>query len=231
MKKFVGLVNGKPFDNVEDWMKEAQEAIKNNDGTLGISSYYTYVDDGEEEKEALEEDNKHVSANEYFLGDRKPDKVEKLDSSMIGLSGYTNVEYTVSPELEEKLKVASNKNNIKKSINYHVEKLVNNIKDYKDDVRETEKKIEELQKKLYDQQCLLMDEEGRRKYYNNLLDILETPEPVEEKKDSEEKVEEKVEEKKEYVKPNIRITNIRELFGLDPETTLFDTLKQLGILK
>ena len=223
MKKFVGLVNGKSFDNEKDWTKAAQEAIKNNDGNLAISSYYKYTNEADEKKEDTKDDDKYVSTNEYFLGNRKPDKVEKLDSSMVGFSGYTNVEYTVSPGLEERLKVASNKNNIRESINYHVTKLANNIKSYKEDLRETEKKIEDLQKKLYEQQALLLDQEGRRKYYNRLLDIVETPDP-EEPAD---------ENKKEYTAPKVLDTKdrIKELLNIDENTSLFDVLRQLGILK
>ena len=227
MKKFVGLVNGKSFDNEKDWTKAAQEAIKNNDGNLAISSYYKYTNEADEKKEDTKDDDKYVSTNEYFLGNRKPDKVEKLDSSMVGLSGYSNVEYTVSPELEERLKVASNKNNIRESINYHVTKLVNNIKSYKDDLRETEKKIEVLQKKLYEQQELLLDQEGRRKYYNHLLDVLEIPDTEEPADDCSGK------NKKEYVAPNVLDTKdrIKELLNIDENTSLFDVLRQLGILK
>ena len=223
MKKFVGLVNGQTFDNEKDWTKAAQEAIKNNDGNLAISSYYKYTNEADEKKEDTKDDDKYVSTNEYFLGNRKPDKVDKLDSHMIGFSGYTNVEYTVSPELEERLKVASNKNNIRESINYHVSKLANNIKSYKEDVRETEKNIDELQKKLYEQQALLLDQEGRRKYYNRLLDIVETPDP-EEPSD---------ENKKEYAAPKVLDTKdkIKELLNIDENTSLFDVLRQLGILK
>lgn len=227
MKKFVGLVNGKSFDNEKDWTKAAQEAIKNNDGNLAISSYYKYTNEADEKKEDTKDDDKYVSTNEYFLGNRKPDKVEKLDSSMVGFSGYTNVEYTVSPELEERLKVASNKNNIRESINYHVTKLANNIKSYKEDLRETEKKIEDLQKKLYEQQALLLDQEGRRKYYNRLLDIVETPDPEEPADDCSGK------NKKEYVAPKVLDTKdrIKELLNIDENTSLFDVLRQLGILK
>lgn len=221
MKKFVGLVNGKSFDNEEDFNKAAQEAIESNEGNLAISSYYSYTNDEDGDKGEQKADDRYVSTNEYFLGNRKPDKVEKLDSSMVGLSGYSNVEYTVSPELVERLKVASNKNNIRESINYHVTKLVNNIKRYKEDLRETEKKIEVLQKKLYEQQELLLDQEGRRKYYNHLLDVLDVPE---------EKIEDK-KTKEDYVKPEVKDIFKEILAGTSYTGSLLDILKQLGILK
>ena len=200
MKKFVGLVNGKSFDNEKDFNDAADKAIKENDGSLSISSYYTYTSDDVEE----DKDDKFVSTSEYFLGDRKPTKVEKLDSSRIGAIGYTNVEYGVSPELEERLKVATNKNSIRENINYHISKLSNTIKEYRKDIEEIEKSIDELQKKLYEQQESLLDKEGRRKYYNHVLDIIESQESENSKKDPDSlknvKKTENVEEKKEQNK-------------------------------
>ena len=218
MKKFVGLVNGKSFDNEKDFNDAADKAIKENDGSLSISSYYTYTSDGVEENK----DDKFVSTSEYFLGDRKPTKVEKLDSSRIGAIGYTNVEYGVSPELEERLKVATNKNSIKENIDYHVAKLSNTIKEYRKDIEEIEKSIDELQKKLYEQQETLLDKEGRRKYYNHILDIIESSESENSKKDSDGLKTENVEEKK---------NRIKKVLDVDPDTSLFTFLTQLGFFK
>ena len=217
MKKFVGLVNGKSFDNEKDFNDAADKAIKENDGSLSISSYYTYTSDDVEENK----DDKFVSTSEYFLGDRKPTKVEKLDSSRIGAIGYTNVEYGVSPELEERLKVATNKNSIKDNIYYHIAKLSNTIKEYRKDIEEIEKSIDELQKKLYEQQESLLDKEGRRKYYNHILDIIESSESENSKNDSVKKSE-SVEEKK---------NKIRKVLDVDPDTSLFTFLTQLGFFK
>ena len=220
MKKFVGLVNGKSFDNEKDFNDAADKAIKENDGSLSISSYYTYTSDDVEENK----DDKFVSTSEYFLGDRKPTKVEKLDSSRIGAIGYTNVEYSVSPELEERLKVATNKNSIKENIDYHIAKLSSTIKEYRKDIEEMEKSIDNLQKNLYEQQGTLLDNEGRRKYYN--LDIIESSEPEKSKKDSDGvkdvKKTENVEEKK---------NRIRKTLDVDPDTSLFTFLTQLGFFK
>ena len=222
MKKFVGLVNGKSFDNEKDFNDAADKAIKENDGSLSISSYYTYTSDDVEENK----DDKFVSTSEYFLGDRKPTKVEKLDSSRIGAVGYTNVEYSVSPELEERLKVATNKNSIKENIDYHIAKLSSTIKEYRKDIEEMEKSIDNLQKNLYEQQGTLLDNEGRRKYYNHILDIIESSEPEKSKKDSDGvkdvKKTENVEEKK---------NRIRKTLDVDPDTSLFTFLTQLGFFK
>ena len=222
MKKFVGLVNGKSFDNEKDFNDAADKAIKENNGSLSISSYYTYTSDDVEENK----DDKFVSTSEYFLGDTKPTKVEKLDSSRIGAIGYTNVEYSVSPELEERLKVATNKNSIKENINYHIAKLSNTIKEYRKDIEEIEKSIDNLKKKLYEQQETLLDKEGRRKYYNHILDIIESSEPEKPKIDPDSlknvKKSESVDEKK---------NKIRKVLVVDPDTSLFTFLTQLGFFK
>ena len=221
MKKFVGLVNGKSFDNEKDFNDAADKAIKENDGSLSISSYYTYTSDDVEE----DKDDKFVSTSEYFLGDNKPTKVEKLDSSRIGAIGYTNVEYGVSPELEERLKVATNKNSIKENIDYHVAKLSNTIKEYRKDIEEIEKSIDELQKKLYEQQESLLDKEGRRKYYNHILDIIESQDSEKTKQDSDDLKDIKKTDNLEETK------KIKKVLDVDPDTSLFTFLTQLGFFK
>ena len=222
MRKFVGLVNGKSFDNEKDFNDAANKAIKENDGSLSISSYYTYTSDSVEENK---KDDKFVSTNEYFLGDRKPTNVEKLDSSRIGIFGYTNVEYSVSPELEERLKVATNRNSIKENVNDHIAKLSNTIKEYRKDIEEIEKSIDELQKKLYEQQESLLDSEGRRKYYNHILDIIESSESEKTKQDSDDLKDIKKTDNLEETK------KIKKVLDVDPDTSLFTFLTQLGFFK
>ena len=223
MRKFVGLVNGKSFDNEKDFNDAANKAIKENDGSLSIASYYTYTSDNVEGDEL--DDDMFVSLNECLLGDRKPTKVEKLDSSRIGTFGYTNVEYSVSPELEERLKVATNKSNIKESINYHIEKLSNTIKEYRKDIEEIEKSIDELQKKLYEQQESLLDSEGRKKYYNHILDIIESQDSEKTKQDSDDLKDIKKTDNLEETK------KIKKVLDVDPDTSLFTFLTQLGFFK
>ena len=234
MKKFVGLVNGKSFDNEKDFNKAVEEAIKSDNENLSISSYYKYTnDDKEEKKEISKADNNYVSLNECFLGERKPDKVNIIDPAAVGCSGYSNVEYNLKPEVEERLKVASNKKNIKESINFHVTKLVDNIKTAKDDLTGTEKQIEILQKELEEKQNRLLDLEGRRKYYNHILDIVETPDEVEKKVNkAAANLSEKKDEKKDVPQVTSNENNdIRKLLNIDENTSFFDLLKQLGILK
>ena len=124
------------------------------------------------------------------------------------------------------MKVATNKNSIKENIDYHIAKLSNTIKEYRKDIEEIEKSIDELQKKLYEQQESLLDKEGRRKYYNHVLDIIESSEPEKSKKNSDGvkdvKKTENVEEKK---------NKIRKVLDVDPDTSLFTFLTQLGFFK
>ena len=225
MKKFVGLVNGQSFDNEKDWTKAAQEAIKNNDGNLAISSYYTYTNDEEEEKEEKAVvDPKFVSTYEYFLGGRTPDAETE-----------NGIEYQVSDKLKNRLIEASNKNDIKKSLNYHINKLKDNtaveercIKNHQERLSNLLNEVEKETNNLEVEKDKLKDMKARDVYYNTLFDIIS--EAVE--KEEEEKKEEEVkEEKKEYVRPEIKTTNIRELFGLDPDTSLYDVLRQIGILR
>lgn len=209
MKKFVGNVNGKSFDNEEDFNKAADEAIKKNDGTLSISSYYSYTFDDEDPEK--KDDDKFVSTYEYFLGDKKPDNVTS-----------DSVEYEVPESLIQRIREASNKDSIRKNVEYHVNNLVDSIHKYDDDVNKLESEIEGIQKRLYEKLDEQKDLKGRRRYYNTILDILEEPE--------EPKEEVKEEPKKEYVKP-VTKKDLKDFFGVDENTSLYSILRQFGILK
>ena len=214
MKKFVGNVNGKSFDNEEDFNKEAKEAIKKNDGTLSISSYYSYTSDSVEENK---DDDKSVSATEYLIGDRKPDKVTS-----------DSVEYKVSDELVTRIKEASNKDIIKKNVERHVNNLVDSIQNYSKSVDKLEHEIESLQKRLYEKIDVQKELKGKRKYYNAILDYLDEPEVEETKEEVKEEVKEEPE--KEYVKP-ITKKDLKDFFDVDVNTSLYSILRQFGILK
>ena len=210
MKKFVGNVNGKSFDNEEDFNKAADEAIKKNDGNLSISSYYSYTSDDEQDTtEDARTDDKYVSTYEYFLGERKPENVS-ADS----------VEYEVPEVLIQRIKEASNKDSIRKNVEYHVNNLVDSIHKHNKVVDKLQSEIEGLQKRLYEKMDEQKDLTGRRRYYNTLLDILDEAEAEEPKK----------EPKKEYVKP-VTKKDLKDFFGVDENTSLYSILKQFGILK
>lgn len=220
MKKFVGLVNGKSFDNEEDFKAAAKNAIKENDGMVSISSYYSYEKD-EEKKE--EEDSNYVNTNEYFLGDRKPDSV--TDDGRV-------VEYNIDEDLVKRIRESINKDSIKKKLEYQINSLSDDITRYENRILSVQTDIDNLKKKI-EVNCDLIKTldksknglNGKYKYYATLLDRISEEEEV-----NEEKKEEK-EEKKEYLKPEAKFTNIRDLFGMDPHTSLYEALRQLGILR
>ena len=210
MKKFVGNVNGKSFDNEEDFNKAADEAIKKNDGTLSISSYYSYTSDGVEENK---DDDKFVSTSEYLIGGRKPDKVTS-----------DSVEYNFPDVLATRIKEASNKDSIRKNVEYYVSNLVDSIHKCSKEVDELEREIEGLQKRLYEKIDVQKELKGKRKYYNTILDYLDEPEVEETKEETKEEPE------KEYVKPIIK-KDLKDFFDVDVNTSLYSILRQFGILK
>ena len=218
MKKFVGNVNGKSFDNEEDFNKEAKEAIKKNDGTLSISSYYSYTSDSVEENK---DDDKFVSTSEYLIGGRKPDKVTS-----------DSVEYNFPDVLATRIKEASNKDIIRKNVERHVNNLVDIIQNYSKSVDKLEHEIESLQKSLYEKINERKDLEGRWRYYDAILDYLDEPEVEETKEETKEEVKEEVKEEpeKEYVKP-ITKKDLKDFFDVDVNTSLYSILRQFGILK
>ena len=220
MKKFVGLVNGKSFDNEEDFKAAAKNAIKENDGMVSISSYYSYEKD-EEKKE--EEDSNYVNTNEYFLGDRKPDSV--TDDGRV-------VEYNIDEDLVKRIRESINKDSIKKKLEYQINYLSDDITRYENRILSVQTDIDELKKKIAVNCDLIktLDKSknglnGKYKYYATLLDRISEEEEVNEEKKEEH------EEKKEYLKPEAKFTNIRDLFGMDPHTSLYEALRQLGILR
>ena len=214
MKKFVGNVNGKSFDNEEDFNKEAKEAIKKNDGTLSISSYYSYTSDSVDENK---DDDKFVSTSEYLIGGRKPDKVTS-----------DSVEYNFPDVLATRIKEASNKDSIRKNVEYYVSNLVDSIQNYSKSVDKLEHEIESLQKSLYEKINERKELEGRWRYYDAILDYLDEPEVEETKKEVKEEVKEEPE--KEYVKPIIK-KDLKDFFDVDVNTSLYSILRQFGILK
>ena len=197
MRKFVGNVNGKSFDNEEDFNKAADEAIKKNDGTLSISSYYSYTSDSVEENK---DDDKFVSTSEYLIGGRKPDKVTS-----------DSVEYNFPDVLATRIKEASNKDSIRKNVEYCVSNLVDSIHKCNKEVDELEREIEGLQKRLYEKIDVQKELKGKRKYYNTILDILDREETKEEVKEEPKK-------------------DVKDFLGVDKDTSLYTILRQIGIL-
>ena len=211
MKKFVGYVNGKSFDNEKDFNDAANKAIEENDGSLSISSYYSYTKDDQDGVKQIEDvkNDKFVSTHEYFLGERKPDEVNA-----------NSVKYNIPENLKNKLENAINKDGIKKNLNYHISQLDNNITNNEDNIKKIQGDIEKLQNKLYDNLNTVNDLKGRKEYYDNLLNIV----------DNSQKVEKNQNEDEQATKP-VTKDRIKEVFGIDADMSLYSFLKQLGLLK
>lgn len=199
MKKFVGLVNGKSFDNEEDWKKAANEALKDNDGNLAITSYYSYNND-EEKKE--EDDSNYVNTNEYYLGDRKPDSVT---------DGGTNVVYNVDDDLVKRIRKSINRDSIKRKLEYQINNLgdsitrdENRMLSLKTDIDSLNKQIDNIHKLI---KTLENDKNvlnGRYKYYSTLLERISA-----EEENKEEEKKKDIEEKKNY-----SFSDILDIFGV-----------------
>ena len=204
MKKFVGLVNGKSFDNVEDWNKAALDAIEKDSDNLSISSYYSYVDDKEEEPKKIEDKNEsnEVSSSEYILDEKVTPQSVKNDF----------VEYALDDKLQKRLENASNKEDIRETVSTFVDRLSKKIDAGSDEINVLEKDIDSLQKKLYEKIDEVKYNQGRKRYYNTILDIIGEPEK----------------KKEEYVKPDV---SAKRVLGFDDDTSLLGILRQLGILR
>ena len=213
MKKFVGYVNGKTFYDEKEFNEAANEAVKNNDGSLAISSYYQYTsDDDKNDEKQIEDvkDDKFVSAYEYFLGERKPD--------LVSADSY---EYTISDELKKKLAEASNINDIKKSLEYHIAKLDDNMRIKKSKVSDIEENIEKLQNELYERVDDVKNSEAMKKYYDTLSDIVDKV------------IEERKEKKGTEDKPEATVQNesLKKFLGIPEDASLYSFLKITGLLK
>lgn len=208
MKKFVGLVNGKSFDNEKDFNEAAKKAIQANEENLSISSYYSYSDESEPEQLEEKEDTKYLPSSEYMLINQEPEVNDK------------DYVYSVSEELEKKILEASNGDDIKDNANRLINLHKERIKCEDKNMRDIEAKIENLQNELYKKEDDIKKLNAKQDYYNSILDILSKKED-EKKEDEKKDVAVEKEEKKTITKEDIR-----QIFGT---TNLFDALRQLGL--
>lgn len=200
MKKFVGYVNGKSFDNEKDFSKAALEAINSDEDNIAISSYYSYVNDVEEKEEKHEE-----------LPPVDPYYVDESEYTLQNVEGKSK-EYVVSEELEKKLQNASNKLDI-------IAKAKSLISTYEKAYKEREYKvntlkyeIENLQDELQENEDLIKDLNGRISYYKTIIDVVDAEEP------------------KTETKIPVTRDRIKNVLGVDGNTSLASFLKQLGLL-
>jgi len=170
MKKFVGNVNGKAFDNEIDFNAAAKEAIKSNDGHLSISSYYLYdvknpnkIEDKEDnDEQKLEKKKINLNKEDYILVDQKPDSING---------------YEVSSDLYEKLINADNKDEIRKTVENLLTKIEDSSKDVEKTVKNLEIELESIQDELYDKREYAKDLKWRKLYYNEIKNVLDKKVP------------------------------------------------------
>jgi len=206
MKKFVGLVNGKSFDNEKDFNEAAKKAIQANEENLSISSYYSYTEDSDKEEEVDEkEDTKYLPSSEYMIVSQEPELKDK------------DYVYSISDELTKKILEASNDGDIKDNANRLINLYKEQIKCEEEKMKVIEAKIENLQDTLYKKEDGVKKLEAKQEYYNNILNLLSQKE--EEKKEEETPVED--EEHK-----TITAADVRKIFG---STSIYDALRQLGL--
>lgn len=167
MKKFVGNVNGKTFDNETDFNAAAKEAIKSNDGHLSISSYYSYDDKNSnkiEDKGEQKLKTKKTSLNkeDYILVDQKPDSING---------------YEVSSDLYEKLINADNKDEIRKTVENLLTSFEDSSKDAEKSIKNLEIDLENIQDELYEKREYAKDLKWRKLYYNEIKNVLDKKVP------------------------------------------------------
>ena len=170
MKKFVGTVNGETFDNEKDFNEAASKAVTESNGTLSISSYITYVDDEDDEddsKKEIEETPEEVVEDVIEVTE---DDLNINSNPRVLLGG--KLAYDVTTRLADKLRRASNKDEVKELIEKRLKDTESIIKKNSETEKELENEIDELQKKLYSCESDQKDVKARRRYYNTLLDIL-----------------------------------------------------------
>ena len=207
MKKFVGYVNGKTFNDEKSFNDAAKEAIKSNDGNLAISSYYSesYNNEDEPKKELPKEekDPNYVPKDEYLFTDQTPAHSLCCD-------------YTI--DLKNKIRQASNKEEISKVVNDNLYDLKKKIATSTQESESLEKEIENLQNELYDKDKDLCDFKRARNHYLLIKEALgEEDEKEEEKTDCPDC-------------PNrTPRKSLKNLFDYDD--TLFGLLHKLNILK
>lgn len=168
MKKFIGNVNGKSFDNLKDFNEAAAEAIKANDDNLSISSYYSYVDDENKEVPVIEDDKK-LSKEDYVIINQKPSV----------LFGGKVLDYKISDDLKKRLVEASNKKEIHDTSISILDWVNNNIDSDSESVKKLQIEIERLQDELYEKEESVKELRARKNYYNNILEIIGEPKELE----------------------------------------------------
>ena len=135
MKKFIGCVNGKNFDNREDFNEAVKKAMENPYEQLVVTSYEKIVPDEEPVKKVEERPTIDLDDITIFRDDERDEKGE----------------YKIPEGIEEKLKNCANRDEVVYSLKRDLncwnkcrEDNDKNIESYKEDIDFANMKIKEL---------------------------------------------------------------------------------------
>ena len=212
MKKFVGLVNGETFDNEKDFNDAAKKAIKENDGNLSISSYYSYSSDNVLEDGKNDDDKKQLATDvlteEYVLNESAKPDVTKPGRLV----------YYLSNSLRERLQNATNKEYIRNVVDETLTAMNDELPYYETKSKQLERQIEETQNKLYENENELNTLKAKIEYYESIGKLVKEREDT--KKENN--------EDHNYYLPRRRAVDV---LGLNDDATVYDFLRLLGFFR
>lgn len=167
MRVFVGTVNGKSFDNENDFNKAAVDALKSNDGQMVISSYYTYKEDPKPVEKKKTGEN--LSEDKWKIGE--------LD---IPVCGDGEIYYKLGDDKKELLKSAGNRVEIIGRALAYAKDCGENAKKSKENISELNRKldgymieIEKIRDKIFDAEVGESDYVAKENYYREIARFLE----------------------------------------------------------
>ena len=177
MKKFIGCVNGKNFDNREDFNEAVKKAMENPYEQLVVTSYEKIVPDEEPVKKVEERPTIDLDDITIFRDSERDEKGE----------------YKIPEGIEEKLKNCANRDEVVDSLKRDLncwnkcrDDNDKNIESYKEDIDFAKLKIKEL---TQDNETL----DAGIRYYKTLLGYVGEAETT------------KKVEKKPYTRPTVKV--------------------------
>lgn len=181
MAKFVGIVNGKLFDNEKEFSNAVSDAIKAKDGLLSITSYYTSdsndvktdvetkTEPTKIDKQPTATQTERVEKDETKLDSQKQNDVPEKDYV---ITDGENKDYEITLNLYNKLITATNKDEIRKVVSKVKDDIDAETKKTNDTIKDIKIKIDNLNDDLYTAEEKIDDLYDRKRYYNHILDII-----------------------------------------------------------
>lgn len=191
MKKFIGMINGKEFNNVDDFNSAVKDLLESGESNVIITSYYKECNDVCE-GESVEENN-----------DKKPLNVDKI---LLGVNSIRSNDgsYVVASNMNDLIKNASNKGEIERNVENKIESYNDSIKKCESRISKYYSDITTLEDKIKFNEIEKTDSEHKLNYYKKILDILNCEKVDEDnhKKDTNEDVDKKNDEQKVFTNVN-----------------------------